>query len=605
MLAAIINEKDNNYYLNVEEENNTKIINVIYSKKNKTRCLREQEAILLLKTILSSSLTYKEKDGEYDVYLDEADNKRYFKDGKEDFKKFFYNNGVSAIEYDEDEKNKKGKKKEKLAREEKIWRIKFVVGFLVFNIIVDPIILHLIMPQETDYFLYKIKHAITNENLNVEDAKKYIESSKYLSDNDKDLLYNEGIINNVLEISNNERDYTLNTKLKDIKITTYEQEEVPTAAGYYDPLEPNTIHICKNITKDSTLYYDVLSHEYVHLLQNSNEYLYIIESTAELISTEYFNMENNAYIEEIKRVKVLMEIIGPKPVLECVFGVNYKIKFEDEIGKYLEDDDKNKLLELFKNGASNFRENEEELNSDIDELLAKMYKNKYKTDIKDDVIINRIYTSNNKDRIYFNEASKDFDRKIPIDLEMEDFGEITLNEAFTSDQFEKCLWYKNIEVRSEEEYQNILNENIDNPEEIEASYHYELSDGVDYAKNITGYQQFEYEGNIYYEPEAIEKGLITKVYNITIPVEIKSIEEVDAQDKGFIEFKFKDNIDGRAHYYQGQWSNVDCYRENFTYAPTLKEKFKDQYNHEESKNIEILDMLEEEAKNDKSEVKLI
>ena len=44
MIAAIINEKDNNYYLNVEEENNTKIINVIYSRKNKTRCLSKEEA---------------------------------------------------------------------------------------------------------------------------------------------------------------------------------------------------------------------------------------------------------------------------------------------------------------------------------------------------------------------------------------------------------------------------------------------------------------------------------------------------------------------------------------------------------------------------------
>ena len=37
----------------------------------------------------------------------------------------------------------------------------------------------------------------------------------------------------------------------------------------------------------------------------------------------------------------------------------------------------------------------------------------------------------------------------------------------------------------------------------------------------------------------------------------------------------------------------------------IKEKFKDQFNNESSKNIEVLDMMEENAKNDKSEAKLI
>lgn len=98
MLAGIIQEKENHYYIYIEEEKNKNTISVIHTNKDKTKCLTEEEAKELLKTILSSALTYHEKQGEYDVYLDESDNKRYFKNGKENYNLFFENNGISAIE---------------------------------------------------------------------------------------------------------------------------------------------------------------------------------------------------------------------------------------------------------------------------------------------------------------------------------------------------------------------------------------------------------------------------------------------------------------------------------------------------------------------------
>ena len=604
MLAAIINEKDNNYYLNIEDDNDTKKVYVIHTYKDKTRCLSKEEAINLFNTIMSSKLTYKEKNGEYDVYLDEANNERYFKDGKEDINLLFEKNGKSAILYEENDKDKK-KKKEPLTPEEKAARIRFIVGFLIFNIIADPPLFHLGVKYIPSY--YEVADMVSTKEITLEDAEELIESSEYLSAENKELLNNKNLLEDVLETANNERNYTLNKKLNNIKIKTFPQEKYPHYWGFYKPFK-NLIYLSEDINKyeNSPVYNDVLSHEYVHLLQSDNNYNYICEACAEIISAEYFDTREEAYLEEIKRVKTLMEIIGPKPVLECNFSAD-TTGFEDAIGEYLTETEKKELLELFENGCDDFRENGEDINKKVDELLAKMYYNKYGSDINDDEIIHDIYHDQNffKHRVYFNENSKNFDKEYVLGKKSENLGTMELaQDAFSSDQFEECIWYKEIETQDEFEYKKIMEENSNNPYEVIVYYNYKQKDGVSYSE-LGQYPGFEYEGNFYFEPEAIEKGLVTKTYYLSVPVIVKSIDEIDKQGMGFVEFKFKDGSIGKSGYYNGRWADVDIYKETPITLPSIKEKFSDQFEKEESKEIEILDMFEEEAKNEKSEVKLI
>ena len=81
MLIGIIKNETNNtsYYMHLDKQDNYNELSIIETTKDTIRALNELEAISLIKTILSSKLTYKEKYNDYDVYTDESNNKRYFK----------------------------------------------------------------------------------------------------------------------------------------------------------------------------------------------------------------------------------------------------------------------------------------------------------------------------------------------------------------------------------------------------------------------------------------------------------------------------------------------------------------------------------------------
>lgn len=99
MLVLIIHKDKNRYYVNLSKKDNKNILSVICANSNETKCLTKEEASSLFNELLYSKLKYKEKENDYDVYLDENNNKRYFKGKIEDYKLLFQNNGVSAIKY--------------------------------------------------------------------------------------------------------------------------------------------------------------------------------------------------------------------------------------------------------------------------------------------------------------------------------------------------------------------------------------------------------------------------------------------------------------------------------------------------------------------------
>lgn len=597
MLAGIIKEKDNNFFINIEDKNNIKTISIIHSKKNKTRCLKEEEAILLLETILSSNLTYKEKYNDYDVYLDEADNKRFFKNGKEDFKMFFYNNGIDYIKY----KNS--------SKEEKTKKFKISVGKTLFTIILGSTII-LSFPK----YRYGVIDPLYNQEITIDDTKELIYNSNYLSTDEKVFLYNEDFLNDVLEISNDNRNYSLREKLKDIEIYTYDKNNKPHTLGYYNSIEPNMIYICDEaLPTDSEKYYDTLSHEFVHLLQNESDYLYIHEASAELMSNEYYYSKLDSYLPEVIRLKVLMEIIGPKPIMQCNFEDNDKA-LEEAISKYLNEEDTNKLLDLFRSDSDDFSDfvKEDKINDEVDKLLAKMYKNKTGNDINTDKLIRLIYRDDLFiKRCYFNQNREEFEKETILETKRVDLGTTTIEKVINSNEVEsyyyldtKKMSEKEYELLSPQEQEKYLDKSITYSPIGEVSIEIDDNAPIMYDENNISYIV---HGNKYNKREAIDLGYLKKEIVLTSGKTVTDFNDIELNKCSALKIKFKDGSIGETTHNKSTdtWGSVITYKFEDIKVPSIKEKFSDQFNKEESKNIEILDMYEDYVKNEKSEVKLI
>ena len=170
---------------------------------DKVSCLTKEEALDVLKDIFNTNnLKYLESNNEYDIYLDLANNKRYFKNGIEDFRMFYDNNGQSAILY-----SKGSNFKDAI---EKTFQIFLTIGIYI------PIIL---TSDGIDNFLVNYKNinnstgiieeidnsdiasTITEEipdyeyTYDIEQIKKYIMESDGLSEFDKKNIYNEEYLN--------------------------------------------------------------------------------------------------------------------------------------------------------------------------------------------------------------------------------------------------------------------------------------------------------------------------------------------------------------------------------------------------------------------------
>lgn len=498
MLAGIIQEKENHYYIYIEEEKDKNTISVIHTNKDKTKCLTEEEAKELLKIILSSALTYHEKQGEYDVYLDESDNKRYFKNGKENYNLFFENNGISAIEY-----NNPSNKLERIAK-----RFIINVAPMIFSFTLGTNMGKLIdMPIH-----YKVLDSIPTEEITVDRMFELIDESPNITDEEKDFLKNKEVLEEVKRISENNRNYSLSIKLSDIATKRYNNKS--DEEGYYCALFPSNLYIHEKI-KDEELYYVVCGHEYIHLLQNNCHYFYITEAVAELMNHEYLQQPIVAYTEQIKRVKVLMEIIGPKAVLECCFS-NSTESFENKIKEYLDEKDAKKLLKLFKTHAKNFYL---ETDIEIDEYLAKMYNKKTGNDMYKNQMIREIYTNLAVDRFYFNNNSDYYSKDYKIEKNVVNIEKIEI-EQYAKSENVKYIFYIKKTTCSKEDLLKIMDE--ENAEKN--SFIKITNDEITFTDD--GHYKYK-EKEFKSIDELIENGFAKKVYYYKTTQIIQTPEELN------------------------------------------------------------------------------
>lgn len=564
MLVSIIYKDKNRYYVNLNKKENKNVLSIICANSNGTRCLDKEEALSLFNELLYSKLKYKEKENDYDVYLDENNNKRYFKGKIEDYKLLFQNNGVSAIKYKDDTEY----------RHSKLYR--FAIAILVVN----PILIFNLIDKKDIKLFYEKAEYITSDMISEEEIENYINNTDGLTKEQKDLLKNKELFDDLLYYADRSRNYELRDRLSNISIDAYGNENALYSkdSGFYNALEPSIIHLNNNVEDTD----EVLCHEFVHLLQANTKYLYIDEASAELISHEYYNTSINSYVDSIQRLRVLMEIIGPQPIMEYNFS-NSSESLENAIREYLTEEESKKMLELLTFSGQEVISNPDrylEVNDELDKLLEKMYFNKYNESIDNNKLINNIYAFTNVDRTYFNRYSDNFyddyycgDNITEID---------TLKLDIENDNVKNYVYYKTVYM-SEEEYNDMDKSDVASVER-QNIYHAELGYSLDENKYI-------YNNNLYSFEESKELGLIERRAKVVKNIYVDNFSDIEFDQTGKVIINYKDGTYGEFYYTHTldennklycdklndmYISDVRHYSKEAVYMPSIANKFKEQ-----------------------------
>lgn len=568
VLVGIINKQSFSYYIYQENE----MLDIIKVGFNKYEHLSKEDIITLFGSIFKSDLTYFKSENGYQIYLDESGNKRYHMNDLEDFNMFFSNNGYSVLFFEELQHSEDSTLKKFVVKHKNIVTV-LLIDICFVSIITDFALLHksgLSQKPESEFFTY------VNGKLTVEDINDYINNSS-LSSANKELLKNTYLIEDVINrsIYNDKlresdvaiRNYELYERFNGISIQKFSRDNI-NALGYYNPLKPSNIYVCDDIDCETGSYQDVLTHEFIHLLQVSG-YSYIIESCAEIMSYEYFNCVPDGYKEEMKRMKVLMEIIGSDVVFNYNFINNDKSLF-DEIKKYLSENDYKRLIELFKTTPEDWGVREKEINDEIDQILSQMYFNKFKKDITENKLIKLIYQGNNemnidRDRIYFNKRHEKYNKAFCAEVKKVPLDTIDLSEVLYGNCVVKCRYYR-LERFDDDSYVNQLN----NPILWQNIVYEPVEDVLIY--DIDGKQKlgFIHDRERYTPSEALEKGMIIRKIEVCYSEETTNFELIKAKNYGNIEIELNDGSICKFVYNQekGWFTCVERYMNvNVMYPP--------------------------------------
>ena len=383
----------------------------------------------------------------YKVYYDEHNNlKHYIKNGIEDFRMFFYNNGVDVSLY-------KGEDRLPTRSEAKKIEIKNKAGNVVLSIIVSFVMCCLITTWgiTAPYMSNEIIYAASDsfgfdlESCDINKAKEFINSSPYIDNDIKEFLANDSLLNDVFANYNDKMKYIVNARLKDINIKNFNNIFEPNVNGKYNLIELNTIRTANSLEYKSDEWYDVLGHEFVHLLQSyDTDLIYLTEASAELISSEYFGLKMDAYYDAVLNLKLLIDTIGPESIWKLVFTGDEE-DFKNILQVNLSENEYNTLYEYFKISPADIKD--EQIHIEIRALINKCYKNMYGIDMKDD------YSIYSHDKYYIHKTAYFNEDKMKTQTISTPIYRVC--DAGVID-YKKGYWYQK-EV-SKEEYYKILND---------------------------------------------------------------------------------------------------------------------------------------------------
>jgi hypothetical protein len=411
----------------IEDSNKKTIINIqnrtisgySFYHDEKVKELTKDDLNIFKLFFLSNNNKRLPNEGKYTVILDNITGlKHYFLNGIEDYKLLFLNNGEDITLYKVENKLLKDngyRKKEKLSMKERVFKIGHTLvrctcyGLLYIligifsvnavNVIHNPNSVYEIGPVP-------ILSIVTgSKDLTVDDLVRKIKQSERLDTEDQVYLSNRDFLEDILVYANqyNYTKYEYNFKFHNIGVKTFKRKNG--TRGFYLALgDPNSLYISDDSLTDDK-YNDILSHEYVHLCQTGLRYNLLTESTAEILSNEYFEgTKMLSYPKEVYLVKKLMEIIGPEPIMHYIIGGNFTY-IEEAVRPYVSNDEYYQFIQcLIRRSEGDLFYNEErekEKRDTLDNLLTKIYERKFNRSIDDDPVM-PLLSDPNLVRYYFN-----------------------------------------------------------------------------------------------------------------------------------------------------------------------------------------------------------
>ena len=358
---------------------------------------------------INDNSIFLRNNGNYDIYYDkDNDLYHYIKDNREDLLMFLLSNSKSAVLHSD--RLKPHNDKDKYIKISKkgftiVGNIIFIFALLTSNIgNVD--INNDVNIGEISYVTVASENNI--ENVSVETVKNMIYSSELLNDDEKNFFYNYELLSDITPYyKNTSMEYIIKDRLNEFGIV-YDELESKKAGVYYGT---NKI-ILSDDFKDISILDDykasVLGHEFIHVLQ-ADSYLYLKETSAEVISSEYYNREAYAYNDACLNFKLLVETLGPEVVWKYIFSGN-ESEFNEILKNNLSENDYNTFIKEL--NKSPFDENPD--HKKINEIIKNLYRNMYNEDITENKDIYDFY-NNYIEKNYFKNQNQAITRVISCD----------------------------------------------------------------------------------------------------------------------------------------------------------------------------------------------
>ena len=374
---------------------------VEYADNDYIHYMTREELDDLLKFVFSSDVNYSHHENGYEIYLDSVGNKRYFKDGKEDYYLFFMNNGTSAIEY-------QGGIAEKL-EDAKVKRIIIEAKKLLISIVYSTIIMGSLFAFPKDLYREPEVEVVAIEKMDVNEVLSFIENSPNLSIEQKEYFKNIEFFVDAIEMADPSRAPEFRKHLENLKIiyiTPEIREKYGIREGISCVVRNNGVDNVIFLLDDSQLVFDSsAAHELIHLLQDANQYIYVQEASAEMMADEYFGSPSESYEDARANIIYLMEIIGPKPVMECNFKGDTS-SFEGAVREYLSIEEANELLIEFCKRPKDAAH--DKIRSLLEKMVEKKFENQGNVEEQKKLIEIAINAAKNGDRYYFNQRSSKY-----------------------------------------------------------------------------------------------------------------------------------------------------------------------------------------------------
>lgn len=499
------------------ERKNHQLICYCYENFKRKELALNVIAGLMQNFFRSSKEKFLKKEGLYDVYVNEETGYHHFyQNGQQDISKFFQMNGEDALLYKD------------LSIDDKIKSFHYQNLKSRYINMVTNLLTATVLFLELQYLVpYGYSHLDPRTYYyDATTLSQSISSSVNLTDSEKDFLCNNKLFFDICAVPmRNFTFHDLGEKTSNVSIVGLDKVDMfrndireklglLRFAGYYSLLEPNVIHI-----DDKYYNQDVLAHEFVHLLQSCDEY-YLTEACAEIVSYEYYNVPIDSYLEEVKRIRVLMEIVGSDVVWKRNFSGDGS-ELHELLKQNLSSEDYGDICRILKVVVANKTDEEiNSINQQFDGILSRLYENIYHESIENNQAIGLIYQSISMDsNLHIDVSRHYFDRSDSFE-EIPDFSisyELPVAEAIDKGLIDINVTYKEKVPISYEEFVQEKDEVVwseYNPKVVDG---YEISEHFYTEDNLvkTNWQvlnQADQTISFYDSDQAMQLGFLEKKY---------------------------------------------------------------------------------------------